>query len=224
MQGLLEHNREQVEIWLTCYAGPYSLNIINKESQRFRPNSRMPVSVKWLEAARDPEVQVSNIWMQEVVLKELREHSPLYFAIIRDVYLGSNPDYAAPSRWREHAPLDPVDAKLLQVYEFAMSWIVNRLGTRVLVVPDPEEAKDFIEEIRVRQRICKQVFWRTYRETGSKAKARKEAVKASGYSPQHVGRIIAPKKNVSENTVGPSGRARHLPDRKRSRGVSQNRA
>lgn len=183
-------------MWLTCYGGPYAQGEKNTESQRYKAKSRPPIPIRWLELYQDPEVASSNTWMKQVVLRDLRQQEPALYEVLHEVYLSPNADYAAPARWRLNLK-NTYNARRYKMYRLAMEWVVNRLGTRVLVIPNPEEAASLVEESRNRQAVCRAVYWNAYKNTGSKAKARKAACRASGYSPQHVGRIVATKHRKS---------------------------
>jgi len=189
-----EYNREVFELWMLTSGTEVHLRPLadnpGSQSSNTVGETMIPQAATWLDALRDEEARETHSLLT-ALLDELLETSSAKFATLWQLYLSPDSDPALLERWRRTVNVPGVRASpeaaveekvLLELTERAFDWVLDRVGKRVLVWPEPEGTKEwFVEQRRKRHKALAVYFNR--RDRGDKpGVARRKAANVSGAS------------------------------------------
>ena len=189
-----EYNREVFELWMLTSGTEVQLKarVDNPGSQNSNTagETLAPQAAAWVDAINDPEARATHRLLTGL-MDELYDESPAKFSTLWHLYLSPDSDPAMLERWRRRAeapgavgnPEVAVEEKVLvELTERAFKWVLDRVGNRILVWPEPEDTKDFFVEQRAKRRKARAVFFNRIDRGDKPGVARRTAAKVSGAS------------------------------------------
>lgn len=100
------YQRESLELWMiTTGAGEQVSTRPPMHPDEYhgkvgKPGGRMYQDPLWLEAGMAPDVQWTNVYLNNLIFRELPQEDPEAFDALFDVYLGPDSDPSLPEFWR----------------------------------------------------------------------------------------------------------------------------
>lgn len=189
-----EYNREVFELWMLTEGTEVQLRplVDNPGSQSSNTNAEtmIPQAVMWLDAIRDEEARETHTLLTGL-MAELLEDSPAKFSPLWQLYLSPDSDPALLERWRRTINVPGVRADperaleekiLVELTERAFTWILDRVGNRILVWPEPEGTYDWLDKQRAKRRKARAVYFNRIDRGDKPGVARRTAANVSGAS------------------------------------------
>ncbi len=189
-----EYNREVFEIWMLTDGTEVQLRPLvdnpGSQSSNTLAETMIPQAATWLDAIRDEEARETHTLLTGL-MAELLETSSAKFATLWQLYLSPDSDPALLERWRRAAnapearddPEKAVEEKVLvELTERAFAWVLDRVGNRILVWPEPEGTYDWLDEQRAKRRKARAVYFNRIDRGDKPGVARRTASQVSGAS------------------------------------------
>jgi hypothetical protein len=181
-----EYQREMLETWLVTYGEHVSTREPGHPDEHHdrsgKRGSRAPQDVRWLEMVSDPDVQRTHAFLKAAVFRDLPEEDGEAFAAMWDAYLGPFSDVSLPGYWLRRGRTE--DLARWHALERAISFVIGEAEKKriLLVVPDPEQAQDWVTQKRRQRIVARRTYFQLRGEGAKPGRAVREAVKASGAS------------------------------------------
>lgn len=194
MSSRREYNREVFELWMLTSGTEVQLRPLvdnpGSQSSNTLGETMIPQAATWLDAISDPEARETHSLLTRL-MAELLEDSSAKFATLWQLYLSPDSDPALLERWRRAAeapgaignPEVAVEEKvLLMLTDRAFRWVLDRVGNRVLVWPEPEGTKEWFAEQRQKRHKALAVYYNRRDRGDTPGLARRKAADVSGAS------------------------------------------
>lgn len=204
LRDFREYNREQLLDWLAANVGGGLMREgmgVRRIDKRHKPGAGIPLNGEMLHALDNPDVQLTDKIMQQVIDDLEREH-PLRHTLLTPVYFAADASPAKAEEWRRLASDGASEqyAVLYSHYLAAVGWMVGkaeerleRAGRMRLVAPSPyPEDLDAVRprklQSEARRRRARDLYYKFFEELGDESEAFRRAVRAVGYS-EHTVRV-----------------------------------
>ncbi len=197
-----EYNREQLLDWLAANVGGGIMREgtgVRRIDKRRKPGPGAPLSGGMFHALHDPDVQLTDKIMRQV-LDALERERPLWYTILTPVYFAADASLARAEDWRRRAAGGASEeyAALYGHYLAAVEWMLGRAEEMLerasrlrLVAPspypeDPETVRPKRFRSEARRRKVRHLFYKFLEELGDEREAHRRAAQAVGYSERTV--------------------------------------